>query len=92
MFEILIPFLTSFLDFSTLAQASDLAGQIKEVIKLIQIISYLLAVGLCVVSAISFGSGRVEAAIYGVAAAGILALAPSIVKFAFEAAGGDFDL
>ena len=91
MTETLIPLLTSAFDPAILAQATDLSGQIKEIIKLLRMIAFILSIASLIVAAIMFGTGRVEAAVYGVAAAGILALSASIVKFAFEATGDDFD-
>ena len=55
-------------------------------------IAYILSIASLIVAAIMFGTGRVEAAVYGVAAAGLLALSAAITKFAFEATGDDFDL
>ena len=92
MTETILPVLSSAIDILPVAAATDLAGQIKEVIKLLRMIAYILSIASLIVSAIMFGTGRVEAAVYGVAAAGILALSASIVKFAFEATGDDFDL
>ena len=85
-------FLNGVPEFGVLAQATELGPQIKEIIKLLRMIALILAIASLIVSAIMFGTGRVEAAVYGVAAAGILALSASIVKFAFEATGDDFDL
>ncbi len=90
--ELLISLLNSSFDSAILAQATDLGGQIKDIIKLLRMIAFILSIASLIVAAIMFGTGRVEAAIYGVAAAGILALSASIVKFAFEATGDDFDL
>jgi len=45
-----------------------------------------------VIAGIMFGTGRVEAALFGVTAAGILGLAPSIVSFAFSETDSDITL
>ena len=84
-------FLTSVPELGILAQATDLGGQIKDIIKLLRMIAFILSIASLIVAAIMFGTGRVEAAVYGVAAAGILALSASIVAAAFEATGDDFD-
>lgn len=91
MNETLFSLLTSVFDPAILAQATDLSGQIKEIIKLLRMIAFILSIASLIVAAIMFGTGRVEAAVYGVAAAGILALSGSIVAAAFEATGDDFD-
>ena len=74
--------------FSTLAQAGVEAG-IGGILRLLRMVSYLLAVASLIIAGIMFGTGRVEAAAYGVVAAGILGLAPSIVNFAFSETDGD---
>ncbi len=74
--------------FALLAQAGVENG-IGGILRLLRMISYLLAVASLVIAGIMFGTGRVEAALYGVTAAGILGLAPSIVNFAFSETEGD---
>jgi type IV secretory pathway VirB2 component (pilin) len=74
--------------FSTLAQAGVETG-IGGILRLLRMVSYLLAVASLIIAGIMFGTGRVEAAAYGVVAAGILGLAPSIVNFAFSETDGD---
>ena len=75
-------------DLSILGQAGVEAG-IGGILRLLRMVSYLLAVAALIVAGVLFGTGRVEAAAYGVFAAGILALAPSIVNFAFSETDGD---
>jgi hypothetical protein len=77
--------------FSTLAQAGVETG-IGGILRLLRMVSYLLAVAALVIAGIMFGTGRVEAAAYGVVAAGILGLAPSIVNFAFAETDGDLSI
>ena len=74
--------------FALLAQAGVETG-LGGILRLLRMISYLLAVAALVVAGIMFGTGRVESAIFGVMAAGILGLAPSIVNFAFSETDGD---
>lgn len=77
--------------FALLAQAGVETG-LEAILRLLRMISFLLAVAALVIAGIMFGTGRVEAALFGVTAAGILGLAPSIVNFAFSETGGDFGI
>ena len=75
-----------------LAQADGLGSGIKTILTLLRMIAFLLAVGALIISGIMFAQGRVEAAIYGVVAAGILALSGAIVNFAFSKTGDDLGI
>lgn len=77
--------------FSTLAQAGVETG-IGGILRLLRMVSYLLAVASLIISGVLFGTGRVESATYGVVAAGILGLAPSIVNFAFSETDGEMEI
>ena len=77
--------------FSALAQAGVETG-IGGILRLLRMVSYLLAVASLIIAGIMFGTGRVEAAAYGVVAAGILGLAPSIVNFAFSETDGEMTI
>ena len=77
--------------FSALAQAGGETG-IGGILRLLRMVSYLLAVASLIIAGIMFGTGRVEAAAYGVVAAGILGLAPSIVNFAFSETDGEMTI
>ena len=77
--------------FALLAQ-TGLEPGLGSVLRLIRMISYLLAVVCLVVSGISFALGKTDAALFGVTASGILALAPSIVNFAFSETDGEVSI
>jgi len=77
--------------FALLAQAGLEPG-LGSIFRLLRMISLLLAVAALVIAGIMFGTGRVEAALFGVTAAGILGLAPSIVSFAFSETDSDITL
>lgn len=69
--------------------AIALPDGIAKIINMLKMVSFLLAVAMLIVASIMFSLGKVESAIFGATAAGVLALATSIVHFAFTAAGDD---
>lgn len=88
----LLTFMFAFVgDFFVVAQATDLTSQIKEFISLIRIIAFVLALVAFCASALLFATGRVESALYGLVAAGLLALSATIVSAAFKIGGDDTD-
>ena len=74
-----------------LAQTTLETG-VGNILKLLRIVAFMLAVGALIISGIAFGQGRTEAAIYGVIAAGILALSGAITSWAFSQTDSDPDL
>ena len=77
--------------FALLAQA-ELETGLGGVLRLLRMVSYLLSVMALIIGGLLFGTGRTEAALFGVTASGLLALAPSIVNFAFSETDGDLSI
>ena len=88
----MIELLTTTADFMPVLAQTELPEGIGKILNLLRMVAFLLAVAALIVAGIMFGQGRVEAAVYGVVAAGILALSGTIVKFAFEQTGDDLGI
>lgn len=88
----MIDILAATADTLNIIAQTGLEDGIGNIIRLLRIVAFMLAVGALIIAGIMFAQGRVEAAIYGVVAAGLLALSGAIVKFAFEQTGDDLGI
>lgn len=82
--------LTSLTEFAPLAQGT-LPDGIKGVVKTLQIVSVVLAVGCLIMAGVAMGNGDTSRALHGTIAAGLIGLSGIIVKFIMTTIGLDLD-
>ncbi|MBK1884142.1 hypothetical protein JIN85_17105 [Luteolibacter pohnpeiensis] len=73
-------------EFSALAQISIPEG-FKSIMTLLRAFAALLAVAALIYAGVTFATGRVEASLWGIIAAGILGLSVALVKVIFDGTG-----
>ena len=78
------------IDASHLAQITMPEG-FRNIIGYLRAFAAVLAVGGLIASGIMFAVGRVEAAIWGIVAAGILGISVALVKVIFDGTGDGLD-
>lgn len=73
-----------------LAQVSMPEG-FRNIMGILRAFAAVLAVGALIFSGIAFAGGRVESALWGIIAAGILGISIALVKVIFESTGDGLD-
>ena len=86
----MIDVIYSLTEFTPLAQAT-LPDGVKGVVKTLQIISVVLAVGCLIMAGVAMGNGDTSRALHGTIAAGLIGLSGIIVKFIMTTIGLDLD-
>lgn len=77
-------------EFSVLAQTSGVDGM-TGILKQIRAIAYILAVVAVIASAYQLYQGRIDNALFGAAAAGLIGFSAVLTKILFEATGDELD-
>ena len=86
----MLELISSLPDLAPLAQ-STLPDGIKGVVKTLQIVSVVLAVGCLIMAGVAMGNGDTSRALNGTIAAGLIGLSSVIVKFIMTTIGLDLD-
>ena len=78
------------IDASFLAQVTMPEG-FRNIMGILRAFAAVLAVGALIFSGIAFAAGRVESALWGITAAGILGVSVALVKVIFDSTGDGLD-
>lgn len=74
------------IDWGILAQVTMPEG-FRNIMGILRAFAAVLAVGALIFSGIAFATGRVESALWGIIAAGILGISVALVKVIFDGTG-----
>ena len=88
--NVMLDLIYSLADLTPFAQTT-LPNGIKGVVKTLQIVSVVLAVGCLIMAGVAMGNGDTSRALHGTIAAGLIGLSGIIVKFIMTTIGLDLD-
>ncbi len=69
----------------------DMPEGFRNIISLLRAFAAILAVAALIYSGVAFATGRVDNALYGIVAAGMLGISVALVKIIFEGTGDGLD-